>query len=70
VSNALKYTFSQIWKAQTSNCWRTDQRGVRKLNLIGKSEIRRSFDEEAAIDLLLKLGLSEIPKVGLACNQI
>ena len=39
---------------------------IRKLNLIGKSEIRRSFDEEAAIDLLLRLGLSEVPEVGLS----
>jgi hypothetical protein len=39
---------------------------IRKLNLIGKSEIRRSFDEEAAIDLLLRLGLPEVPEVGLS----
>jgi hypothetical protein len=39
---------------------------IRKLNLIGKSEIRRSFDEEAAIDLLLRLGLSEVPEVGIS----
>jgi hypothetical protein len=39
---------------------------IRKLNLIGKSEIRRSFDEEAAIDLLLRLGLPEAPEVGLS----
>jgi hypothetical protein len=39
---------------------------IRKLNLIGKSEIRTSFDEEAAIDLLLRLGLPEVPKVGLS----
>jgi hypothetical protein len=39
---------------------------IRKLNLVGKSEIRRSFDEEAAIDLLLRLGLPEIPDVGLS----
>jgi hypothetical protein len=29
---------------------------IRKLHLIGKSEIHRSFDEEAAVDLLLKPG--------------
>ena len=39
---------------------------IRKLNLIGKSEIRRSFDEEAAIDLLVRLGLPEVPEVGLS----
>ena len=39
---------------------------IRKLNLIEKSEIRRSFDEEAAIDLLLRLGLSEVPEGGLS----
>jgi hypothetical protein len=39
---------------------------IRKLNLIGKSEIRRSFDEEAAIDLLLRLGLPEVPEVGIS----
>jgi hypothetical protein len=33
---------------------------IRKLNLIAKSEFRRSFDEEAAVDLLLRLGLSEV----------
>jgi hypothetical protein len=37
--------------------------------MVGKSEIRTSFDEEAAIDLILRLGLPEVPKVGL-CNQI
>jgi hypothetical protein len=36
---------------------------IRKLNLIGKSEIHRSFDEEAAIDLVLRLGLSRVPEV-------
>jgi hypothetical protein len=39
---------------------------IRKLNLIGKSEIRRSFDEEAAIDLLFRLGLPEVPEVGIS----
>jgi hypothetical protein len=39
---------------------------VRKLNLIGKSEIRRSFDEKAAIDLLLRLGLPEVPELGIS----
>src|ERR1700737_567081 len=39
---------------------------IRNLNTIGKSEIRRSFDEEAAIDLLLKLGLPEVPEVGIS----
>src|SRR5580704_508331 len=39
---------------------------IRKLNLIGKSEIRRSFDEEAAINLLLRLGLSKVPEVGIS----
>jgi hypothetical protein len=39
---------------------------IRKLNLIGKSEIRRSFDEKAAIDLLLRLGLPEVPEFGLS----
>ena len=39
---------------------------IRKLNLIGKSEIRRSFDEEVAIDLLLRLGLPEVPEVGIS----
>lgn len=39
---------------------------IRKLNLIAKSEFRRSFDEEATVDLLLRLGLSEVPKVGIS----
>jgi hypothetical protein len=39
---------------------------IRKLNLIGKSEIHRSFDEEAAIDLVLRLGLSRVPEVGIS----
>jgi hypothetical protein len=39
---------------------------IRKLNLIGKSEIHRSFDEEAAIDLVLRLGLSKVPEVGIS----
>jgi hypothetical protein len=39
---------------------------IRKLNLIAKSEFRRSFDEEAAVDLLLRLGLSEVPEVGIS----
>ena len=44
---------------------------IRKLNLIGKSEIRRSFDEEAAVDLLLRLGLAEVSEFGLSpVNQI
>jgi hypothetical protein len=30
---------------------------IRKLNLIGKSQIHRSFDEEAALDLVLRLGI-------------
>ena len=39
---------------------------LRRLNLIAKSEFRRSFDEEAAVDLLLRLGLSEVPEVGIS----
>jgi hypothetical protein len=39
---------------------------IRKLNLIAKSEFRTSFDEEAAVDLLLRLGLSEVPEVGIS----
>jgi hypothetical protein len=39
---------------------------IRKLHLIGQFEIRRSVDEETAIDLLLRLGLSEVPAVGLS----
>jgi hypothetical protein len=31
---------------------------MRKLNLIGKSEIRRSFDEEAAVGLILRIGVT------------
>jgi hypothetical protein len=38
---------------------------IRKLNQIGKSEIHRSFDEEAAIDLVLRLGRSGVPEVGI-----
>ena len=38
---------------------------IRKLNQIGKSEIHRSFDEEAAIDLVLRLGPSGVPEVGI-----
>jgi hypothetical protein len=39
---------------------------IHRLNLIAKSELRRSFDEEAAVDLLLRLGLSEVPEVGIS----
>jgi hypothetical protein len=39
---------------------------IRRLNLIAKSEFRRSFDEEAAVDLLLRLGLSEVSEVGIS----
>lgn len=35
---------------------------IRKLNHIGKSEIYRSFDEEAAVDLVLRLGVSGAEK--------
>ena len=30
---------------------------IRKLNQVGKSEVYRSFDEEAAVDLILRLGV-------------
>ena len=30
---------------------------IRKLNLIAKSEFRTSFDEEAAVDLLFRIGV-------------
>jgi hypothetical protein len=39
---------------------------IRKLNLIAKSEIRTSFDEEAAVDLFLRLGLAEVPEVDIS----
>jgi hypothetical protein len=39
---------------------------LRKLNLIAKSEFRRSFDEEAAVGLLLRLGFSEVSEVGIS----
>ena len=39
---------------------------IRKLNLIGKSEIHRSFDEEAAIDLVLRFGLTRVPEVEIS----
>ena len=39
---------------------------IRKLNLIAKSEFRTSFDEEAAVNFLLRLGLSEVPEVGIS----
>jgi ABC-type sugar transport system ATPase subunit len=42
---------------------------IRKLNLIGKSQIHRSFDEEAAIDLVLKLGLTSVTEVG-TCQAV
>ena len=39
---------------------------IRKLNLIVKSQIRRSFDEQAALDLVLRLGLQAVPEVGIS----
>ena len=39
---------------------------IRKLNLIGKYEIHRSFDEEAAIDLVLRFGLTRVTEVGIS----
>jgi len=39
---------------------------IRKLNLIGKSEIHRSFNEEAAIDLVLRIGITRVPEVGIS----
>jgi hypothetical protein len=39
---------------------------IRKLNQIGKIEIHRSFDEEAAVNLILRLGLPETPEVGIS----
>jgi hypothetical protein len=39
---------------------------IRKLNLIGKSQIHRSFDEEAALDLVLRAGIPIVPKVGIS----
>ena len=38
---------------------------IRKLNLIGKSQIHRSFDEEAALDLVLRVGIQAVPEVGI-----
>jgi hypothetical protein len=38
---------------------------IRKLNLIGKSQIHRSFDEEAALDLVLRLGISTALEVAI-----
>jgi hypothetical protein len=38
---------------------------IRKLNLIGKSQIHRSFDEEAALDLVLRVGIRAVPEVGI-----
>ncbi len=39
---------------------------IRKLNQIGKSEIYRSFNEEAAVDLLLRLRTPGDPEVGIS----
>jgi hypothetical protein len=39
---------------------------IRKLNLIGKSQIYKSFDERAAVDLVLRLGLPAVPKFGIS----
>jgi hypothetical protein len=39
---------------------------IRKLNLIGKSQIHRSFDEGAAVDLVLRLGLPAVPELGIS----
>ena len=50
-------------KAITSALIRAE---IRKLNLIGKSQIHRSFDEEAAIDLVLRLGLTRVTEVGIS----
>ena len=38
---------------------------IRKLNLIGKSQIHRSFDEEAALDLVLRLGIPTAREVAI-----
>ena len=38
---------------------------IRNLNLIGKSQIHRSFDEEAALDLVLRLGITTVPEVAV-----
>jgi hypothetical protein len=38
---------------------------IRKLNLIGKSQIHRSFDEEAALDLVLRLGIPTALEVAI-----
>jgi hypothetical protein len=38
---------------------------IRNLNLIGKSQIHRSFDEEAALDLVLRLGITTVPEVAI-----
>jgi hypothetical protein len=39
---------------------------IRKLNLIGKSEIHRSFDEREAVYLVLRLGLPIVPELGIS----
>src|ERR1700722_2257361 len=39
---------------------------IRKLNLIGKSQIHRSFDENAALDLVLRLGMPIVPEAGIS----
>jgi hypothetical protein len=39
---------------------------IRKLNLIGKSQIHRSFDEEAALDLVLRVGIPTVPEAGIS----
>ena len=38
---------------------------IRNLNLIGKSQIHRSFDEDAALDLVLSLGMTTVPEVAI-----
>jgi hypothetical protein len=63
---AMRYIFENMGKRKKATTGAQIRVEIRKLNLIGKSEIRRSFDEEAAIDLLLRLGLPEVPEFGLS----
>ena len=62
----MRYIFQKYGKAENATTGAQIREEIRKLNLIGKSEIRRSFDEEAAVDLLLRLGLAEVPEVGIS----
>ena len=66
MSYAVRYILQKYGTAEKSNYWRTDQRGNPQAESGRQIRDPKIFDEEAAIDLLLRLGLPEIPDVGLS----